>query len=118
MLLLDRFAARTTSQLVPDAAPPTPKNPVKQHPSRRLAPRNMGLRVRNVPRRTGDGQTDLGKEMKLTDLSNPTTLANKSDKDLFDLIKTGKGQMTGEGDRMKTDEIWNLVTYMRGLAKR
>ena len=36
---------------------------------------------------------------------------------LFDLIKNGKGQMTPEGDRMKTDDIWNLVTYIRAMSK-
>jgi mono/diheme cytochrome c family protein len=40
------------------------------------------------------------------------------DGELFYVIKNGKGKMPGEGDRAKDDDIWNLVIYVRGLAKK
>jgi mono/diheme cytochrome c family protein len=36
---------------------------------------------------------------------------------LFYIIKNGKGEMTGEGDRLKPDELWNLVNYVRSFSK-
>jgi mono/diheme cytochrome c family protein len=41
-----------------------------------------------------------------------------SDGEIFYIIKNGKGQMSGEGDRAKPDDIWNLVIYVRSLAKK
>ena len=68
----------------------------------------------------GNGKTDLAKDMELTlaDWSNPATLANKPDQDLFNVIRNGKGKMPGEeAGRAKDDEVWNLVLYIRGLYK-
>ena len=67
---------------------------------------------------TGDGKGDLVADMKLTmkDLTDPATLKEMSDGEIFAIIKNGKGQMTGEGDRAKPDDIWNLVIYVRSLA--
>ena len=68
----------------------------------------------------GNGKTDLAKdmEMSLGDWSNPATLANKQDQDLFNVIRNGKGKMPAEADgRAKDDEVWNLVIYIRGLHK-
>ena len=58
--------------------------------------------------------------MKLTlkDYSDPATLSGLSDGDIFNIIKNGKGQMTGEGDRAKPDDVWGLVLYVRSLAKK
>jgi mono/diheme cytochrome c family protein len=68
----------------------------------------------------GDGKGDLVADMKLTlkDYSDPATLKDLSDGDIFNIIKNGKGQMTGEGDRAKPDDIWNLVIYVRSFAKK
>jgi mono/diheme cytochrome c family protein len=68
----------------------------------------------------GSGKTDLAKDMnlKLLDWSDPTALANKTDKDLFDIIRNGKGEkMPAEGSaRAKDDEVWHLVFYIRSMA--
>lgn len=68
----------------------------------------------------GDGKGDLAEDMKLklVDYRDPASLKNMTDGDLFYIIKNGKGDMTGEGDRSKTDEIWNLVNYVRSLAQK
>jgi mono/diheme cytochrome c family protein len=69
----------------------------------------------------GDGKGDPGiiSDMSLTmmDLTNPDTLKNKTDGELFYIIKNGLGKMPAE-DRAKTDEIWNLVVYMRSFSKK
>jgi mono/diheme cytochrome c family protein len=68
----------------------------------------------------GNGKTDLAKDMELTldDWSNPATLANKADQDLFNVIRNGKGKMPAEAEgRAKDEEVWNLIIYIRGLYK-
>jgi len=65
---------------------------------------------------TGDGKTDTGKKMKIPDLSDPAVLKDRSDGELFYVIKNGRGQMPLEGDRVKAEEIWDLVNYVRVLA--
>lgn len=68
----------------------------------------------------GDGKGDLAKEtsMAVPDFTDPTVLKGKTDEELFNSIKNGKGQMTGEEDRAKTDELWALVLYCRSFAKK
>jgi mono/diheme cytochrome c family protein len=68
----------------------------------------------------GDGKGDLASDMnlKLADYRDPTALKDLTDGEIFYIIKNGKGQMTGEGDRAKSDEIWNMVNYVRSFAKK
>jgi mono/diheme cytochrome c family protein len=69
----------------------------------------------------GDGKGDPGiiSDMSLTmmDFTNPDTLKNRTDGEIFYIIKNGQGKMPGE-DRGKTDEIWNLVVYVRSFSKK
>jgi hypothetical protein len=68
----------------------------------------------------GNGKTDLAKDMgmTLTDWTDPKVLSAKSDGDLFDIIRKGKDKMPPEeAARAKDDDVWNLVIYVRGLAK-
>jgi mono/diheme cytochrome c family protein len=68
----------------------------------------------------GDGKGDLAQDMKLKlpDYRDPASLKNMTDGELFYIIKNGKGDMPSEGDRVKTDDLWNLVNYVRSFAKR
>ena len=68
----------------------------------------------------GDGKGDLAVDMKLklTDYRDPAALKDKTDGELFYIIKNGIGDMPSEGDRAKPDEIWNLVIYIRSLARK
>jgi mono/diheme cytochrome c family protein len=68
----------------------------------------------------GDGKGDLAADMKLKlpDYRDPASLKNMTDGEMFYIIKNGKGEMPSEGDRAKTDDIWNLVNYIRSLAKK
>jgi len=63
---------------------------------------------------------DLAKDMQLTmvDWSDPKTLADRQDQELFKIIRNGKDKMPAEDPgRAKDDEVWNLVVYIRALGK-
>lgn len=68
----------------------------------------------------GDGKGDLVSRMnlKLSDLREPASLKDTTDGELFYIIKNGKGQMPPEGDRAKPDEVWNMINYIRSLARK
>jgi mono/diheme cytochrome c family protein len=97
------------------------KNPVKStDKSQARAKELYGQDCALCHGNNGNGKTDLAKDMGLTldDWSNPATLANKPDQDLFNVIRNGKGKMPAEeAGRAKDEEVWNLVIYIRGLYK-
>jgi mono/diheme cytochrome c family protein len=68
----------------------------------------------------GSGKGDLAVEQKLSlkDFTDPAALKDMSDGELFSIIKNGKGQMTAEGDRLKADDLWNMVILVRSFAKK
>ena len=68
----------------------------------------------------GNGKGDLVADMQLTmkDFSNPSTLKDMSDGQIFYTIKNGKGKMPAEGDRAKDADVWNLVILVRSFAKK
>ena len=68
---------------------------------------------------TGDGKTDLAKDMSLSllDWTDPKALSGKSDQQLFDAIRKGSGKMPPEDTaRATNDEVHNLVIYIRKFA--
>jgi mono/diheme cytochrome c family protein len=67
----------------------------------------------------GDGKGEVAMSMKLTiaDFRNPATLKDRTDGEIFYIIKTGHLQMPPEGDRVKVEENWDLVNYVRSLSK-
>ena len=69
---------------------------------------------------TGAGDGDLAGQMGLSlkDLREPETLKEKSDKELYELIDKGKGKMLGEEGRLKPEQVWNVVNYVRSLSKK
>ena len=67
----------------------------------------------------GDGKGDMASDIKgVTDFTNPASLKGRPDGELFYVIRNGKGDMPPEGDRAKDDDIWNMVNYVRSLAKK
>jgi mono/diheme cytochrome c family protein len=68
----------------------------------------------------GDGKGDVATDMKMTvgDFTNPGTLKNRTDGELFYIIKNGRGQMPPEGDRGNPKLIWDMVNYVRWLANQ
>jgi mono/diheme cytochrome c family protein len=68
----------------------------------------------------GDGKGDMAADLKtpMKNYQDPTALKGMTDGELFYIIQKGKGEMPGEGDRAKTDEMWNMVTLVRSFAKK
>lgn len=68
----------------------------------------------------GNGKGDMVAELKFSmkDYTDPAALKDLSDGEIFYIIKNGKGQMTGEGDRLKTDDVWNMVILVRSFSKK
>jgi len=68
----------------------------------------------------GDGKGDVAADMKLkmNDETDPATLKDRSDGELFYIIQKGKDQMPPEGSRVKDEAIWDMVNYVRSLAKK
>ena len=96
-------------------------NPVKPTASSLAAgKKTYGFDCAMCHGKDGDGKGELATDMKLklVDYRDPASLKDMTDGDLFYIIKNGKGDMTGEGDRSKPDEIWNLVNYVRSLAQK
>lgn len=68
----------------------------------------------------GDGKGELAEPLKLTlrDWRDPATLKDLSDGALFYILTKGKDKMPGQEGRMKADQQWHLVNYVRSLAKK
>ena len=68
----------------------------------------------------GNGKGELVADMRLTlkDYTDSAALKDMSDGELFYIIKNGKGQMPGEGDREKTEDLWNMVILVRSFARK
>ena len=66
---------------------------------------------------TGNGKGDVDTGDKLLDFTNASAMKEKSDGELFCSLKSGKGHMPLENIRQSPNELWNLVNYVRSLAK-
>ena len=105
---------------IPVAATREP-NPVKSTPeSLARAKRWWTLDCAMCHGKDGDGKGETAKDMKLTmaDFTNPDTLKGRTDGEIFYIIKNGHNDMPAEGTRVKTEENWDLVNYVRAFAKK
>ncbi len=96
-------------------------NPVKPTAeSRAHATKMYGYDCAMCHGANGNGKGDLAVQLKmnLKDWSDPAALQGRTDGELFYIIKNGVGQMPSEGDRAKTDELWNLVVMVRSFSKK
>lgn len=66
---------------------------------------------------TGNGKGDVESSDKLPDFTNAAAMKDESDGQIFCSLKTGKGHMPLERVRISENELWNLVNYVRSLAK-
>ena len=66
----------------------------------------------------GDGDLAADMKLKLRDYRDAASLKDLSDADLYSIIANGKGQMTGEEGRLKPEQVWDVVNYLRSLAKK
>ena len=118
---LPQEPAAPADQAAAPAAAATMTNPVKPTAeSQAHAKMTFGIDCAMCHGDNGNGKGDLVADMHVSmkDLTDPDTLKNMSDGEIFALIKNGKGKMPGEGDRAKDEAIWNLVIYVRTFAKK
>jgi len=67
---------------------------------------------------TGNGKGDVDTGEKMPDFSNAASMKDVTDGEMFCSLKTGKGHtMPLERIRTSPNELWNLVNYVRSLAK-
>lgn len=96
------------------------QNPVKPSPeSLARAKKWWTLDCAMCHAANGSGQGDTAKEMKLklVDFTDPKTLKDRTDGEIYYVIKNGHNDMPAEGPRIKTEEGWDLVNYVRAFAK-
>ena len=114
-------APRTTPYAaIPVQAAKEP-NPVKSSPeSLARAKKWWGIDCAMCHGDTGNGKGDTATDMKLTivDFTDRATLKDRTDGELFYIIKHGHQDMPPEGDRIKTEEGWDLVNYIRAFSKK
>jgi cytochrome c5 len=67
----------------------------------------------------GSGKTKLGEKLEIKDYTDPASLAEMSDEDLFNATKDGvEGtKMKGYSNKLSDEEIHALVAHMRAMAK-
>jgi len=95
-------------------------NPVKSSPeSLARAKKWWDMDCTMCHGKEGNGKGDLAAEMKLkvADFTDPITLKDRTDGEIFYIIKNGHQDMPPEGERVKPEENWDLVNYVRSLAK-
>jgi mono/diheme cytochrome c family protein len=126
VILLAFTLAPSLSGTPQEAAAPAPatsaaKNPVKPTAESQAKAKKMyEVDCAICHGDNGNGKTDLAKDMqiKLADWTDPSSLAGKSDGDLFNIIRNGKDKMPAEAEgRAKNDEVWNLIIYIRSMSK-
>ena len=96
-------------------------NPVKSTPeSLTRAKKWWNLDCAMCHGKEGDGKGETAQEMKLNvvDFTNPATLKDRTDGELYYIIKNGHQDMPPEGPRIKTEEGWDLVNYVRSFSKK
>lgn len=96
------------------------ENPVKSSPeSLARAKKWWTLDCAMCHGKEGNGQGETAKDMKLklVDFTDPNTLKDRSDGEIYYVIKNGHNDMPAEGPRIKTEEGWDLVNYVRSLVK-
>jgi mono/diheme cytochrome c family protein len=116
-------AAQAAAKTGPYAAIPADDarqtNPVKSSPeSLDRGKKWWALDCAMCHGKDGNGKGSLATDMKLkmSSLTDPATLKDRTDGELFYLIHKGYGDMPPEGDRIKTETTWDLVNYVRSLS--
>lgn len=93
-------------------------NPVKSTPESIAEGKKIyGYECASCHGASGDGKTIAGKELKVSDLTDPDLLKDRSDGELFYIIKNGGASMPREAGRVQPEQLWDLVNYVRTLAR-
>lgn len=66
---------------------------------------------------SGNGKGDLAEVMHVNppDFTKPDALSARTDGELFTVINVGSPSMPGEEKRLKTNQAWDLVNFLRSL---
>lgn len=95
-------------------------NPVKSSPeSLARAKKWWALDCAMCHGESGNGKGETARDMKLTipDFTDASTLKDRADGELYYVIKSGHHDMPPEGERVTVETGWDLVNYVRSLAK-
>jgi len=95
-------------------------NPVKSSPeSIARAKKWWSMDCAMCHGKDGNGKGDVAADIKLkiADFTNPDTLKDRTDGEIFYIIKNGHQDMPPEGPRVKPEENWDLVNYVRALSR-
>jgi mono/diheme cytochrome c family protein len=65
----------------------------------------------------GNGKGEVENGGKLPDFSSADAMKDMSDGEMFCSLKNGKGHMPHENIRVTSNELWNLINYVRTLGK-
>lgn len=121
VLALSLFSQQPQKPATNPSAGSGQQNPVKVTPdSLAKAKKLYGYDCAMCHGETGDGKGDLAGDFtkKPKDYTDPASLKDLTDAELFTIIKDGKGEMPPEAKRAKPDDIWGLVNYLRSLSKK
>jgi mono/diheme cytochrome c family protein len=128
IVVLFSLLVPASSPQQPAIGPPPPSadaaamvNPIKATPiSQAFAKKMYGYDCAMCHGASGDGKGEIGVAMKPApkDYTDPASLKDLTDGTLFYIIQSGKGEMQGEGQRLKTDDVWNMVILVRSFAKK
>jgi mono/diheme cytochrome c family protein len=125
-LLISAFILLPAITPAPAAAPPagaTGQDSATPKPSAAAldkAKKTYGVDCAVCHGDNGNGKTDLAKDMSLTliDWTDPASLAGRSDKQLFDIIRNGKDKMPAEAEgRASDNDVRALIFYIRNFSK-
>lgn len=97
------------------------KNPVKPTPEGLAAARRVySYDCAMCHGAHGDGKGDLVEPMKLTvrDWRDGSSIADKTDGELFYIITHGRGKMVPEKGRASDTMCWDLVNLIRSFSKK
>jgi mono/diheme cytochrome c family protein len=130
LVFLEFSASAQQSQMPPKAEPPAqyaipPEavrkvNPVKPTAESIAEGRKLyGYDCAMCHGKDGGGKGDVAENMKMKigDLRDPALLKERTDGELFYILKNGKGQMPPE-DRGSPEALWNLINYIRSFASK
>ncbi len=117
----DASAPKTSSYAAIPVQAAKATNPVKSGPdSLSRAKKWWTLDCEMCHNKNGNGKGETAKDMKLSmvDFSDPATLKDRTDGEIYWIIKNGHNDMPAEGTRISTETGWDLVNYVRSLAKK
>jgi len=94
-------------------------NPVKPSPEGMAKAKKIyGIDCAMCHGANGDGKGDMSDLKNLPDFTKADAGKDRTDGELFYIIRNGKGDMPKEDNRAKDEDVWNLVNYIRAMAKK